>query len=126
MVLTVSDEPLVRLDYIGSLQSSTVDASSTTVVGWYPGRTSRPGTDNEMGYRPGACASAEIRRVEVKRTLESLEKALSRAGALRPGGLQPSHQDGVVTDDTRRRAASLPSSISATKAPGGAPRPRPA
>jgi glyceraldehyde 3-phosphate dehydrogenase len=48
-VLVVSDEPLVSSDYIGSLQSSTVDALSTTVVGgtlvnitsWY---------DNEMGY----------------------------------------------------------------------------
>jgi glyceraldehyde 3-phosphate dehydrogenase len=48
-VLAVSDEPLVSTDYIGSLQSSTVDALSTNVVGgtlvnvtsWY---------DNEMGY----------------------------------------------------------------------------
>jgi glyceraldehyde 3-phosphate dehydrogenase (phosphorylating) len=48
-VLVVSDEPLVSSDYIGSLQSSTVDALSTTVVNgtlvnvtsWY---------DNEMGY----------------------------------------------------------------------------
>jgi glyceraldehyde 3-phosphate dehydrogenase (phosphorylating) len=48
-VLVVSDEPLVSVDYIGSLQSSTVDALSTNVVGgtlvnvtsWY---------DNEMGY----------------------------------------------------------------------------
>jgi glyceraldehyde 3-phosphate dehydrogenase len=48
-VLTVSDEPLVSVDYIGSLQSSTIDALSTSVVGgtlvnvtsWY---------DNEMGY----------------------------------------------------------------------------
>jgi glyceraldehyde 3-phosphate dehydrogenase len=48
-ILTVSDEPLVSVDYIGSLQSSTVDALSTNVVNgtlvnvtsWY---------DNEMGY----------------------------------------------------------------------------
>jgi glyceraldehyde 3-phosphate dehydrogenase len=48
-VLVVSDEPLVSVDYIGSLQSSTVDALSTSVVNgtlvsvtsWY---------DNEMGY----------------------------------------------------------------------------
>ena len=48
-VLSVSDEPLVSVDYIGSLQSSTVDAMSTNVVAgtlvnvtsWY---------DNEMGY----------------------------------------------------------------------------
>ena len=48
-VLAVSEEPLVSVDYIGSLESSTVDALSTTVVGgtlvnvtsWY---------DNEMGY----------------------------------------------------------------------------
>jgi glyceraldehyde 3-phosphate dehydrogenase len=48
-VLVVSDEPLVSVDYIGSLQSSTVDALSTNVVNgtlvnvtsWY---------DNEMGY----------------------------------------------------------------------------
>ncbi len=48
-VLTVSDEPLVSVDYIGSLHSSTVDALSTNVVAgtlvnvtsWY---------DNEMGY----------------------------------------------------------------------------
>jgi glyceraldehyde 3-phosphate dehydrogenase len=48
-VLQVSDEPLVSVDYIGSLQSSTVDALSTNVVNgtlvsvtsWY---------DNEMGY----------------------------------------------------------------------------
>ena len=48
-VLAVSDEPLVSVDYIGNLQSSTVDALSTSVVGgtlvnvtsWY---------DNEMGY----------------------------------------------------------------------------
>jgi glyceraldehyde 3-phosphate dehydrogenase len=48
-VLTVSDEPLVSVDYIGSLHSSTVDSLSTNVVGgtlvnvtsWY---------DNEMGY----------------------------------------------------------------------------
>ncbi len=48
-ILTVSDEPLVSTDYIGTLQSSTVDALSTNVVSgtlvnvtsWY---------DNEMGY----------------------------------------------------------------------------
>ena len=48
-VLSVSEEPLVSVDYIGSLQSSTVDALSTNVVAvtlvnvtsWY---------DNEMGY----------------------------------------------------------------------------
>jgi glyceraldehyde 3-phosphate dehydrogenase len=48
-LLAVSDEPLVSVDYIGSLQSSTVDSLSTNVVGgtlvnvtsWY---------DNEMGY----------------------------------------------------------------------------
>jgi glyceraldehyde 3-phosphate dehydrogenase len=48
-VLAVSEEPLVSVDYIGTLQSSTVDALSTNVVNgtlvnvtsWY---------DNEMGY----------------------------------------------------------------------------
>jgi glyceraldehyde 3-phosphate dehydrogenase len=48
-ILLVSEEPLVSVDYIGTLQSSTVDALSTTVVAgtlvnvtsWY---------DNEMGY----------------------------------------------------------------------------
>jgi glyceraldehyde 3-phosphate dehydrogenase (phosphorylating) len=48
-ILVVSEEPLVSADYIGSLQSSTIDALSTSVVGgtlvnvtsWY---------DNEMGY----------------------------------------------------------------------------
>ena len=48
-VLAVSDEPLVSVDYVGDLMSSTVDALSTTVVdgtlvhvsSWY---------DNEMGY----------------------------------------------------------------------------
>lgn len=48
-VLFVSDEPLVSVDYIGNLASSTVDALSTGVVdgtlvhvsSWY---------DNEMGY----------------------------------------------------------------------------
>jgi glyceraldehyde 3-phosphate dehydrogenase len=48
-VIAVSDEPLVSVDYIGNLQSSTIDALSTSVVGgtlvnvtsWY---------DNEMGY----------------------------------------------------------------------------
>ena len=48
-ILAVSDEPLVSVDYVGNLQSSTVDALSTSVVGgtlvnvtsWY---------DNEMGY----------------------------------------------------------------------------
>jgi glyceraldehyde 3-phosphate dehydrogenase len=48
-VIAVSDEPLVSVDYIGNLKSSTVDALSTSVVGgtlvnvssWY---------DNEMGY----------------------------------------------------------------------------
>jgi glyceraldehyde 3-phosphate dehydrogenase len=48
-IVVVSDEPLVSVDYIGSLQSSTIDALSTNVVGgtlvnvtsWY---------DNEMGY----------------------------------------------------------------------------
>jgi glyceraldehyde 3-phosphate dehydrogenase len=48
-VLVVSEEPLVSVDYIGTLQSSTVDALSTSVVrgtlvnvtAWY---------DNEMGY----------------------------------------------------------------------------
>jgi glyceraldehyde 3-phosphate dehydrogenase len=48
-ILKVSDEPLVSVDYIGSLESSTVDALSTNVVNgtlvnvtsWY---------DNEMGY----------------------------------------------------------------------------
>jgi glyceraldehyde 3-phosphate dehydrogenase len=45
----VSEEPLVSVDYIGNLNSSTVDALSTNVVNgtlvnvtsWY---------DNEMGY----------------------------------------------------------------------------
>lgn len=48
-VLGVSDEPLVSIDYVGNLNSSTVDLLSTTVVdgtlvhvsSWY---------DNEMGY----------------------------------------------------------------------------
>jgi glyceraldehyde 3-phosphate dehydrogenase len=48
-ILKVSDEPLVSVDYIGSLESSTVDSLSTNVVNgtlvnvtsWY---------DNEMGY----------------------------------------------------------------------------
>jgi glyceraldehyde 3-phosphate dehydrogenase len=48
-LLVVSDEPLVSVDFIGTLQSSTVDAASTNVVNgtlvnvssWY---------DNEMGY----------------------------------------------------------------------------
>jgi glyceraldehyde 3-phosphate dehydrogenase len=48
-VLAVSDEPLVSVDYIGNLMSSTVDSLSTAVVdgvmvnvtSWY---------DNEMGY----------------------------------------------------------------------------
>ncbi|HEU4587304.1 MAG TPA: type I glyceraldehyde-3-phosphate dehydrogenase [Gemmatimonadales bacterium] len=48
-VLAVSDEPLVSVDYIGNLSSSTVDSLSTNVVNgtlvnvtsWY---------DNEMGY----------------------------------------------------------------------------
>jgi glyceraldehyde 3-phosphate dehydrogenase len=48
-LIAVSDEPLVSVDYIGNLQSSTIDALSTSVVGgtlvnvtsWY---------DNEMGY----------------------------------------------------------------------------
>ena len=48
-ILEVSDEPLVSVDYIGTLQSSTIDALSTNVIGgtlvnvtsWY---------DNEMGY----------------------------------------------------------------------------
>ena len=52
-ILKVSDEPLVSVDYIGSLESSTVDALSTNVVNgtlvnvtsWY---------DNEMGYS-GRC-----------------------------------------------------------------------
>jgi glyceraldehyde 3-phosphate dehydrogenase len=48
-ILEVSDEPLVSVDYIGNLNSSTVDALSTNVIdgtlvhvsSWY---------DNEMGY----------------------------------------------------------------------------
>ena len=48
-LLSVSEEPLVSVDYIGTMQSSTVDALSTNVVNgtlvnvtsWY---------DNEMGY----------------------------------------------------------------------------
>jgi glyceraldehyde 3-phosphate dehydrogenase len=48
-VIKVSDEPLVSVDYIGSVESSTVDSLSTNVVdgtlvnvtSWY---------DNEMGY----------------------------------------------------------------------------
>jgi glyceraldehyde 3-phosphate dehydrogenase (phosphorylating) len=48
-ILEVSDEPLVSVDYIGSLYSSVVDSMSTTVIdgtlvhvsSWY---------DNEMGY----------------------------------------------------------------------------
>jgi glyceraldehyde 3-phosphate dehydrogenase len=48
-ILAVSEEPLVSVDYIGSLESSTVDALSTSVIAgtlvnvtsWY---------DNEMGY----------------------------------------------------------------------------
>lgn len=48
-ILDVSDEPLVSVDYVGSLYSSVVDAKSTNVIqgtlvhvsSWY---------DNEMGY----------------------------------------------------------------------------
>jgi len=48
-ILAVSEEPLVSVDYIGSMESSTIDALSTNVVNgtlvnvtsWY---------DNEMGY----------------------------------------------------------------------------
>src|SRR5213075_1024375 len=48
-ILSVSDEPLVSVDYIGSLYSSVVDSMSTNVIdgtlihvsSWY---------DNEMGY----------------------------------------------------------------------------
>jgi glyceraldehyde 3-phosphate dehydrogenase len=48
-ILEVSEEPLVSVDYIGNLMSSTVDAMSTNVIdgtlvhvsSWY---------DNEMGY----------------------------------------------------------------------------
>jgi glyceraldehyde 3-phosphate dehydrogenase len=48
-ILDVSDEPLVSVDYIGSLYSSVVDSMSTAVIegtlvhvsSWY---------DNEMGY----------------------------------------------------------------------------
>lgn len=48
-ILTVSEEPLVSVDYVGTLESSIVDALSTNVVdgtfvnvtSWY---------DNEMGY----------------------------------------------------------------------------
>jgi glyceraldehyde 3-phosphate dehydrogenase len=48
-LLAVSDEPLVSVDYIGDLHSSTVDLASTNVIdgtcvhvsAWY---------DNEMGY----------------------------------------------------------------------------
>jgi glyceraldehyde 3-phosphate dehydrogenase len=48
-ILEVSDEPLVSVDYIGNLMSSTVDSMSTNVIdgklvhvsSWY---------DNEMGY----------------------------------------------------------------------------
>ncbi len=48
-ILDVSDEPLVSVDYIGSLYSSVVDSLSTNVIdgnfvhvsSWY---------DNEMGY----------------------------------------------------------------------------
>lgn len=48
-ILAVSDEPLVSVDYVGNLLSSTVDAMSTNVIdgtlvhvsSWY---------DNEMGY----------------------------------------------------------------------------
>ena len=48
-ILAVSDEPLVSVDYIGNLSSSTIDLLSTNVVdgtlvnitSWY---------DNEMGY----------------------------------------------------------------------------
>jgi glyceraldehyde 3-phosphate dehydrogenase (phosphorylating) len=48
-IIKVNDEPLVSVDYIGSLESSTVDSLSTNVVdgtlvnvtSWY---------DNEMGY----------------------------------------------------------------------------
>jgi glyceraldehyde 3-phosphate dehydrogenase len=48
-ILAVSDEPLVSVDYIGNLHSSTVDTALTNVIdgrlvhvsSWY---------DNEMGY----------------------------------------------------------------------------
>jgi glyceraldehyde 3-phosphate dehydrogenase len=48
-ILAVSDEPLVSVDYIGNLFSSTVDSALTNVIdgrlvhvsSWY---------DNEMGY----------------------------------------------------------------------------
>src|SRR5215210_6742822 len=48
-VLAVSDEPLVSVDYIGSLQSSTIDALSTNVVGGTLVNVTS-GYDNEMGY----------------------------------------------------------------------------
>ena len=48
-LIAVSDEPLVSVDYIGNLQSSTSAALSTTVVaGTLVNVTSS--YDNEMGY----------------------------------------------------------------------------
>jgi len=48
-ILVVSEEPLVSVDYIGTLQSSTVDALSTSVVGGTLGNVTS-WYDNEMGY----------------------------------------------------------------------------
>ena len=52
-VLAVSEEPLVSVDYIGSLQSSTVDALSPT---WSTARwsTSLAGTTTRWATRRGA------------------------------------------------------------------------
>ncbi len=105
-MLAVSDEPLVSVDYIGSLQSSTVDALSTNVVNgtlvnvtsWY---------DNEMGYSARCVDLLRVhRRAAVKRTLDSLDGASPRRQAgSGAGGLQLSGEGRRVTDNTRIRAA---------------------
>ena len=69
----VSDEPLVSVDYIGTLQSSTVDALSTSVVGG----TLQAGDD-----------AAEVRWV-ARPEFDALPLAAGLAGALAEWGLLP-------------------------------------